>query len=193
MQFIGEYKIDKSICDNLVAMFNEANDKGLTQTGCVGDGMGGAMVDKSIKDSTDIMFADLPQEMIERYQADAYLNALYGCVQQYIQKHPVLNGLGPYGLGESPIIQHYKPGGGFKKSHFERTQYSAASRMMVYMTYLNDVQDGGGTRFDYQKKTFRARKGHTLLWPTDWTHTHRGMVSKTQDKYIITGWLNFVS
>ena len=63
---------------------------------------------------------------------------------------------------------------------------------MVFMTYLNDVTDGGGTEFYYQNKITEARKGKTLIWPADWTHTHRGVVSPTQDKYIITGWLNYV-
>ena len=50
----------------------------------------------------------------------------------------------------------------------------------------------GGTRFVYQDVTFEARKGRTLIWPPDFTHTHAGVVSPTQHKYIITGWLNFV-
>ena len=55
------------------------------------------------------------------------------------------------------------------------------------MTYLNDVEDGG-TEFYYQKLKTKAKKGLTLIWPTDFTHTHRGIVSKTKEKYIVTGW-----
>jgi prolyl 4-hydroxylase len=191
MQFIGQYSIDTEICDRLVAMFHEVHDMGLTQAGCIGGMNGHPVIDTDTKDSTDILFADVPDELIDKYNANEYLDKLAGCVQLYIQDHPVLNTLGPFSLGESPVIQHYEPGGGFKKAHFERTNVSAATRMMVFMTYLNTVKDGGGTRFEYQKKNFRARKGSTLLWPTDWTHTHRGLVSKTEEKYIITGWLNF--
>lgn len=191
MQFIGQYSIDSEVCDRLVEMFKEVDAMGLTRTGCIGSDNGQPVVDKETKDSTDILFADVPDELIEKYNANEYLDKLAGCVRQYIQEHPVLNTLGSFALGESPIIQHYQPGGGFKKAHFERTSISAATRMMVYMTYLNTVKDGGGTRFEYQKKNFKAIKGNTLLWPTDWTHTHRGLVSKTEEKYIITGWLNF--
>jgi hypothetical protein len=60
------------------------------------------------------------------------------------------------------------------------------------MTYLNDVTDGGETEWKYQKLKIQPRKGLTVIWPTDWTHTHRGLPSKTQDKYIMTGWLNFI-
>jgi len=31
----------------------------------------------------------------------------------------------------------------------------------------------------------------TLIWPTDWTFTHRGVPSLTEEKYIVTGWFNF--
>ena len=58
------------------------------------------------------------------------------------------------------------------------------------MTYLNNV-DEGGTEFYYQKMITPAKKGLTLIWPTDWTHTHKGQISKTQEKFIITGWYSF--
>jgi hypothetical protein len=59
------------------------------------------------------------------------------------------------------------------------------------MTYLNDVHDGGETEFLHQKVIVPARKGLTLIWPADWTHVHRGIVSPTEEKYIIGGWFNF--
>lgn len=61
---------------------------------------------------------------------------------------------------------------------------------MVFMTYLNNVKDGG-TEFLNQKLKTKAEKGLTLLWPSDWTHTHRGIITESQDKYILTGWLNY--
>ena len=58
------------------------------------------------------------------------------------------------------------------------------------MTYLNDVPDGG-TEFFYQKVISPAKKGLTVIWPAEFTHLHRGQVSK-REKYIITGWYNFI-
>ena len=60
------------------------------------------------------------------------------------------------------------------------------------MTYLNDVEDGGGTEFKYQGLRHNAKKGKTLIWPSDFTHTHRGQKSPTQEKYIATSWFNHV-
>ena len=56
-------------------------------------------------------------------------------------------------------------------------------RVLAWMTYLNDVPDGG-TEFKYQDIIAPAKKGLTLIWPPDFTHTHRGVIAK-ETKYII--------
>ena len=50
----------------------------------------------------------------------------------------------------------------------------------------------GGTHFKYQKLTTPAKKGLTLIWPTDFTHVHSGQITKEHEKYIITGWFGFL-
>ena len=60
------------------------------------------------------------------------------------------------------------------------------------MTYLNDVEDCGETKFKLQNLKVKAEKGKTVIWPADWTHTHCGVVAPTQEKYIVTGWFSFV-
>ena len=59
------------------------------------------------------------------------------------------------------------------------------------MTYLNTVREGGSTYFNHYDLEIQPQKGLTLIWPADWTHTHRGLVSQTKEKYIITGWYSF--
>jgi hypothetical protein len=59
------------------------------------------------------------------------------------------------------------------------------------MTFLNNVPEGG-THFKYQNLTVPAEKGLTLMWPTDFTHTHKGQITKKHEKYILTGWLGYV-
>ena len=67
---------------------------------------------------------------------------------------------------------------------------SSGNRILVFMTYLNDVDDGG-TDFKYQNLTSPAKKGLTMIWPSDFTHTHKGQISHTKEKYIVTGWVGF--
>ena len=62
--------------------------------------------------------------------------------------------------------------------HYKGRVYGIAqqTRCFAFMTYLNDVSDGG-TEFMYQKLISPAKKGLTMIWPSDWTHTHRGQIS----------------
>ena len=46
--------------------------------------------------------------------------------------------------------------------------------------------------FLYQEKKLQPKKGLTAIWPTDFTHTHRGIISPTETKITITGWFNYV-
>ena len=191
MQFIGEFSIDPQLCDRLVELHRACDRRGLVKRGGVGraDKM---VVDPEKKDSFDLSVADIPDELHDRYGLALYYKELQHCLEQYLEQHPGLKKVGLFKITESPGIQHYRPGGGFKLEHFERTCLANSTRMLVWMTFLNDVSDGGGTRFAYQHLTVDARKGRTLIWPPDFTHAHAGVVSPTQHKYIITGWFNFV-
>ena len=58
------------------------------------------------------------------------------------------------------------------KIHFKKRRKGAGqpegSRHLVFMTYLNDVSDAGGTEFYHQGLVVQPVKGLTLLWPSDW-------------------------
>ena len=43
----------------------------------------------------------------------------------------------------------------------------------------------------FVKIKVKPEKGLTLIWPADWTFTHRGVPSSTETKYIVTGWFNY--
>ena len=43
--------------------------------------------------------------------------------------------------------------------------------------------------FFYQKVKIKPTKGLTLIWPSDFTHTHRGVPATNDTKIIATGWI----
>jgi prolyl 4-hydroxylase len=182
--FIGAWYLeDLSLCDRLIDLHKSTPDK---EPGRIGE----KYIKPEKKDSTDAYFGpDTTEPAIH-----AYVAALNEVVQQYIAEFSYCNFYSPWRIIQAINIQHYKPGGGFKTYHTERFSRHEpnTSRHLVFMTYLNDVDDGGGTEFFYQKTVTPARKGLTVIWPADWTHTHRGVVSPTEEKYIITGWFNFI-
>ena len=61
------------------------------------------------------------------------------------------------------------------------------------MTYLNSVDKGGSTYFNHYDLEIKPKKGLTLIWPAEWTHTNKEKILKKGNKYLITGWINFTS
>lgn len=177
----GWYLDDKSICDSLIRYHRDSPEK---RAGLM-SGSNGGTVDKESKDSVDVTL--MPSEL-----ARSYVALLNRVVDAYIAKYPWSAKLVPWGIVEPIGIQWYGPGGGYKIWHFERDNSNdqIARRHLAFMTYLNDVDDGGGTEFLHQELIFKAEKGLTLIWPSEWSFTHRGVVSPTEEKYIITGWFS---
>jgi hypothetical protein len=181
--FIGSWIIDEKICDGLIDFYK--NDKKFKITrGCVGS-VGNLNLES--KDSYDMI---IPPNYEDR-RVLIYCTELQKCIESYCKKfkysHEVTNS---WTATEDMILQYYETGGGFKVFHCENDGFHVY-RHLVFMTYLNDVP-GGGTEFYYQNLTTPAIKGLTLIWPAAWTHTHKGQISKHNEKYIITGWLSFI-
>jgi hypothetical protein len=59
------------------------------------------------------------------------------------------------------------------------------------MLYLTDTP-GGGTAFPHQDVVTDCEKGKLVIWPSDLTHLHHGVVSESHEKMIFTGWIDFV-
>lgn len=129
----------------------------------------------------------------EVYQAP-YRRRLAHCVREYIKLYPDCNGFSPFDPQHPIVVQWYGRGGHFQQWHCERgtAEYPVSARWLVFMTYLNTVVEGGHTEFREQALSIQPQQGLTLIWPTDWTHMHRGLPVIQGDKAIITGWLGFV-
>ena len=181
--FIYKFYVEKNICDGLID-YHKKN----TEYKCKGTTYGD-VVDKSIKDSIDVQFFNSSNNPVILN----YFKELSKGVTNYIHKYELD---GNYKTNTSNLIQYYAPGGGFKRWHCERGVWGTpdqilAFRGLVYMTYLNDVKEGGETEFKYQKIKIKPKKGLSIIWPTDFTHTHRGIVAPKEEKWIATGWFNF--
>jgi len=179
--FIHTFQLTNlKLCDDLIEYHTKQDE-------FKSDGVAGSKIDYNTKKSTDVRI--LPYSNNKTIKE--YINHLQEAYFSYINKYEFC----PKNIQtlETLNIQHYKKGEGFKAWHSERLHNvdRVPTRALVFMTYLNDVDDGG-TEFYYQKYKTPAIKGLTLLWPTDFTHTHRGIISHTKEKYIVTGWFNLV-
>jgi len=183
--FIHTFQIqDTSICDELIEYHK--NNIEFKNFGYTGSGPHGAKIDKSIKDSIDVVVpSNSKNTIIRKYFEEEIRKGLI----EYTKKFNWCDM--PLQIKEPMNIQYYPPGGGFKFWHYERSSYvyDEISRVLVYMTYLNDVENGG-TEWLYQNFKTEAKKGLSVIWPAEWTHTHKGIISETNEKWITTGWLN---
>jgi len=190
VNFIQGYYIEQEICDNLIALFKK--NKLNHVPGTLGStAQGPKAVNLDIKDSTD--YSILPTSAIQEWTE--YRESLAKCARSYVDIFPNSANTDSWGIVENANIQYYRPGGGYKIWHTERPAavMPCGARHLTFMTYLNDVTDQGETEFYHQKIKVKPEKGLTLIWPTDWTYNHRGVVSPTQEKYIITGWFSFLN
>ena len=180
----GWYLDDTTICDDLINYFKNSKDKFAGHS----YSSQGQTFNKDIKDSIDCT--------AEGPILNKYYDFLSRVVDLYTEKYPWSNNFASWKTIQPPQIQWYPPHGGFKQWHAERTSVIdsvISSRHLVFMTYLNTVTDEGETEFYHQKIKIRPEKGLTLIWGSDWTFLHRGIPSKSQEKFIITGWFNYTN
>jgi len=111
----------------------------------------------------------------------------------YRESYPSVDVIDPWNVCDIYNIQKYDPGDGYHAEHCENCNDATTSRVMAWMVYLNTVTDEGGTYFNAYDKTLEAKEGRLVIWPAYFTHTHKGVVSKTQTKYIATGWFTLDS
>ena len=88
-------------------------------------------------------------------------------------------------------VQKTNVGGGYHTWHYETDRRDTSNRVLAWMIYLNDVEEGGETEFLYQHLRVKPTTGTFVIWPAGFTHTHRGNPPLSNTKYIMTGWLEF--
>lgn len=98
-------------------------------------------------------------------------------------------------IGQIQAQKYRATEGGYPYWHSEvypqKGPNDSLHRILLFMFYLNDVEEGGETEFYYQNKKIKPKKGSMVIAPAYFTHTHRGCVPISNDKYILTSWVLF--
>jgi hypothetical protein len=100
-----------------------------------------------------------------------------------------------YYIGNINMQKYDKGKGGYHHWHSEiypkagDKDRNALHRVLFFIYYLNDVEEGGETSFYYQDKNFKPIAGNLLIAPCGFTHTHKGHIPTSNDKYILTSWI----
>jgi prolyl 4-hydroxylase len=180
--FISGWFISEKICDDLISYYEKfkhnATPGKFNQSTYIED-------TKKWKESLDLFVKPNNSEP----EILSYTKVLQEILNLYLKKYPEANKYDRFN-SEGFNIQHYPKKGGFKRWHFETGSSSLSKRVLVFMTYLNNLEKGG-TIFKYQKITTPSKKGLTLIWPTNFTHTHKGQILN-KEKMITTGWFTLL-
>ena len=114
-------------------------------------------------------------------------------LEYYMDEYSMLREGGKFKMDPDFNYQKYPKGHAYNGWHCERGSICVTNRMLVWMMYLNECEDGGETSFLFQKYNMKPERGLLLFWPSDFTHTHRGMPSYKTEKEIVTGWYSYCS
>tara|TARA_R100000458_G_C8206199_1_gene195138 strand:- start:102 stop:668 length:567 start_codon:yes stop_codon:yes gene_type:complete len=115
-----------------------------------------------------------------------YEHVLVPVLQDYIEEFPYLKTFNFVSSAATLQITD-PPSGGYHSWHGENMSWISKDRILAWMIYLNDVDEGGETEFLYQGRKIQPKSGRAVIWPASFTHLHRGNPPSTK-KYIITGW-----
>lgn len=172
--FIGGWFIDEQVCDLIVQDFE--NRKSMWKES------------HSVRGYKVLHNQMMNQALMDTYQMKVSL-VLEEYKRYYKYSHETIEA---FYMSEPWNIQKYEVGKHYSAWHCENNgDPKFRYRHLAFMTYLNDVTDGGETEFLYQNVKIRPEKGLTLIWPAHFTHTHCGHPSHTQEKYVTTGWFEF--
>lgn len=172
--FIGRSIIDRDLCDRLIDDYE--NRKNLHHKA------------HSTRGYWYCSSMDMDCDLITEYEQQVYISLM-----DYERDFPYCReGICSYQIDFPFNVQKYYPYNHYSVWHCENNgQKIYRNRHLAFMTYLNTVEDGGETEFLHQNLKIKPEKGLTLIWPAGFTHTHRGSPSKTEEKYIVTGWFTF--
>ena len=183
---IEAYKIlSNEQCDHIIEMFN-CDDR--RQPGkVVGD-----KVEPTHKKSLDLCLSFDDPPACYQYN-DIILPGINAALDAYVNQYSYLKTGPKFTVFDTYNIQYYGDGDGYFTLHHEvepSKDHIYIHRMIAWMVYLNDAESG--TEFPYQDVILKPETGCIAMWPAYWTQPHKGVTPNVGDKYIATGWLNYL-
>jgi len=183
--FCNEKSLSKEQCDKIILFFE--NNKEYHEPGSTSGG-----IDDKVKKCKEIFLST--DELKKPFFRDLFY-ALGDTKVKFVNKYNFLNNIRPWRIAEVFKIQKYLPEEAYFELHCETNGYPdgiTERRIIAWMLYLNDVEEGGETYFPQQDIKFKPQTGNMMFWPAYWTHPHKGIPAPKETKYIITGWFSYI-
>lgn len=182
--------IDKEVCKDIIDVFEKNKEKqynGVTAGGYTPQ----TKITKEINFSYGsclFKFDDIVHDGLKR----SYLNYIKNVNSFYDNVYDFSKDLGDTGYQ----LQRYNKNEGRYKWHVDTSDEldyvtNHGVRKYAFLLYLNDVDEGGETGFLIKDlNNTKPQAGRFLIFPTTDQYVHCGFMPKSNDKYIVTGWLH---
>jgi len=195
--YINKNSLSKEICKDIINYFEN-------EETCKYEGNTGGGLRKDIKDTLDFQILSKNENTKQHWNKirDLLERELNNNVKNYVKKiNDAItineeNSENKYKVFDKFVsfdiiqIQRYTKQKGRYIYHqdFSTDWQEKKYRVITFLWYLNDVEEGGETEF-WTTYRVKPESGKLLLFPATWTYPHRGMMPISNDKYIITGWI----
>jgi hypothetical protein len=186
--FIGVYEnaFDKPYCEDVIRLMDSCFANGFGQNRKEFEGtLSVRKNDEALVSSwltSDGMTADINNHFLNEFWGKYY--------KDYAEKYSNLYNFDKHSI----YLQKFQKtpiGGGYHIWHCEDAGRHQTHRILAYILYLNDIEEGGETEFLYYAKRIKPKQGTLIIFPAGFTHTHRGNMPISNEKYILTGWVEF--
>tara|TARA_B110000285_G_C15064240_1_gene584179 strand:- start:825 stop:1400 length:576 start_codon:yes stop_codon:yes gene_type:complete len=187
MDFVYESEnfLTKEYCDHLIKKVKSEGNavKGMTAGGFqphikLNDDV--CLVHDQILWKSELDFMqDKSKEALNKYKKHLIDNKLYN----QVESNHFFNGV----RINAPQVQISRTDG-FYRWHMD-SALNGCRRIMAYIIYLNDMDEGSGGSTDFLGKSVKPKAGKLLMFPTTWTYLHRGKKVEKGTKYILAGFM----
>ena len=177
--------ITRSQCASCIEWF--WNNEDLHQQGQIYGG-DNSVTDGSLHTNLDrkntIQAYPSPDDPISDFMTEVMINGW----REYSKTLPTPQGQ-PMSFSDYSIRIYYKGQGKFL-DHVDQCAGPNATRVFGIILYLNTVDEGGSTDFKDYKLKVKPEAGKLIIFPCNYLFRHEGTVPLSEDKYIITSFLN---
>ena len=188
--FVGVYNnaFSKEYCNKAIEVFDGLEAMGFSLSRQEHDKV--TTIEK--EDHAIFVQSTIPTEHLTQNIHQDFLTVFWNnCYPSYAEKYACLNKSSDNHTIYTNKMQRTSVGGGYHIWHYEASSRQTGGRLLSYILYLNDVEEGGETEFLYLHRRIKPTAGTLVLFPAAFTHTHRGNPPLSNTKYIMTGWVEF--
>lgn len=181
--FIGTYNnfLSKEECDKYIKYYKKLDYLNLVNV----------RNQKVIKDKNiDMITNNENNQIYLNYYIKEFLNIFWNKYMLYYEKYNILQAFNKHTMYDLKF-QKTSPQEGYHVWHCENMGKKDRNRIATFIVYLNTIEKGGETEFLYYSQRIKPEEGKLVIFPSSYTHTHRGNPPLEEDKYILTGWLEF--